>query len=391
MYFIGIDIAKRHHEACIVDERGMVLGASLRFSNSQAGGQKLLTWIQRHDPELTQSVVAMEATGHYWLSLYTFLRKHGVVAKVINPIQSDAFRNLYIRQTKNDTKDSFIIAEIVRFGRYTTTELADEPIIALRQLSRFWFTIVDHIADLKRQVIAVLDVLFPEYEQLFSDLFGKASAELLMEYTTPEEILELDTDELATLLTKHSRGKLGRSKAEEIQAAAQNSFGIDIALDAFRLQVKLLIQQIKLAEEHLQTLDMAISEQLAKVDTNLVTIPGIGPVLAAAILGEIGDISRFSSGVKLVAYAGIDPTVRQSGEFTGNRNKMSKRGSPYLRRALWLAANAAKKHNPIFHDFYQKKLSEGKHPLTAIGAVCRKLIYVVYAVLRDNKPYQPIA
>jgi transposase len=122
-----------------------------------------------------------------------------------------------------------------------------------------------------------------------------------------------------------------------------------------------------------------------------VTIPGIGPVLVAAILGEIGDISRFPTGVKLVAYAGIDPTVRQSGEFTGTRNRMSKRGSPYPRRAIWLAASVAKIHNPILRNFYEQKRAEGKHPLAATGAVARKLTYIIHAVLRDRNPYDPIA
>lgn len=121
------------------------------------------------------------------------------------------------------------------------------------------------------------------------------------------------------------------------------------------------------------------------------TIPGIGPVLAAAILGEIGDISRFPTGAKLVAYAGIDPTVRQSGQFNGTRNRMSKRGSPHLRRAIWLAASTATTYNPILRDFYEQKRAEGKHPMAATGAVARKLTYIIHAVLRDRKPYEPIA
>ncbi len=165
---------------------GKVQQKTLRFSNNQVGGQKLIQWMRAVDPNLTSTHVAMEATGHYWLALHSFLRKHGLRPHVINPIQSDAFRNMYIRQTKNDAKDAFIIAEVLHFGRYTTTELASEEIVALRQLSRFRFSLVDTISDLKRQVIRILDMLFPEYERVFSDLFGKTSSELLMEYTTPD-------------------------------------------------------------------------------------------------------------------------------------------------------------------------------------------------------------
>jgi transposase len=391
VYFVGIDIGKRNHEACIIDSSGQIQGKTLRFPNTQAGGQKLIQWMRRVDPDLSSTQIAMEATGHYWLALHSFLRKHGLQPRVINPIQSDAFRNMYIRQTKNDAKDAFIIAEVLRFGRYTTSELASEEIVALRQLSRFRFSLVDTIADLKRQVISILDTLFPEYERLFSDLFGKTSSELLMEYTTPEEVLAVDTEELAAFIAKHSRNRLGLDKAVELKSAAELSFGIDMAIDAYRLQLRLLLQQIRFMEEQLESLNAEIAKRLEAVDSNLVTIPGIGPVLAAAILGEIGDISRFPTGVKLVAYAGIDPTVRQSGELTGTRNRMSKRGSPYLRRAIWLAASVAKTHNPILRDFYEHKRTEGKHPLAATGAVARKLIYIIHAVLRDRKPYEPIA
>ncbi|GLG02814.1 IS110 family transposase [Alicyclobacillus hesperidum subsp. aegles] len=325
MYFVGNDIGKRNHEACIIDSAGQIQGKTLRFPNTQAGGQKLIQWMKSVNSDLSSTEVALEATGHYWLALHSFLRKHGIRVRVINPIQSDAFRNLYIRQTKNDAKDAFIIAEVLRFGRYTTTELGSDEMVAPRQLSRFRFSLVDVISDLKRQVISVLDMLFPEYEQLFSDLFSKTSSELLMEYTTPEEILAVDTEELAAFIAKHSRNRLGPDKAEELKSVAASSFGIDTALDAYRLQLRLLLQQIRFTEEQLEFLNAEIEKRLKALDTNLDTIPGIDPILAAAILGEIRDISRFPSGVKLVAFARIDPSVRQSGEFTGIHNRMSKR------------------------------------------------------------------
>jgi len=390
MFFVGIDIAKRRHEACMVNQHGEKIGKPLSFPNTQAGGQHFLNWLLKHSGDLQMVRVALEATGHYWLALFSFLRKHGIKVQVINPIQSDAFRSMYIRQTKNDTRDAFIIAELLRFGRFSTTQLANEDLIALRQLSRFRFSLVDSISDLKRQVICLLDVIFPEYESLFSDTFGKTSSELLLEYTTPEEILAVDTDELTDFIARHSRHHLGREKAEQIQSAAGSSFGIDYALDAYRFQLRLLLEQIRFAEKQLSDLEKVITQRLEKLDRHLVTIPGIGSVLAAAILSEIGDISRFSSGVKLVAFAGIDPSVKQSGEFTGSRNHMSKRGSSYLRRALWQAATVAKMHNPVLKQFYLNKVSQGKHYLTATGAVTRKLTYIVFAVLRDKLPYKAV-
>jgi transposase len=237
----------------------------------------------------------------------------------------------------------------------------------------------------------LLDQVFPEYAKLFSDTFGKSSLEILKEYSTPEEFLNVDTDYLAQTLAIASKGRLGLSKAEQIQDAAANSFGIKLALDTFSFQIKQLIEQIKFIEEHIVQLEEQISILLKKLDTPIETIPGIGPVLGAIILSEIGDITRFKDASKLVAFAGIDPTVKQSGEFMGTKNKMSKRGSPYLRRAIWLAANVASFNDPVLSAYYNKKRQEGKHHFTAIGAVSRKLLYIIHAVLRSNKPYTPIA
>lgn len=389
MLIVGIDVGKNNHEATIIDVKGNVIGRSLSFPNSHVGTNRLLQYIATNNPDNKEVIFGLEATGHYWLALYSRLLSEGFVINVINPIQSDTFRNLYIRQTKNDSRDSFIIAEIIRFGRYSITQLADEDILSLRQLCRYRMYMVDQISDLKRKVISVLDQVFPEYASLFSDMFGQASKELLLTYTTPEQIAALDTDKLAQLLSSQSRGRLGLDKANKIKDAASNSFGIKLAVDASSFQIKQLIEQIKFIEGQLKELEQIISEYFKGFDTQITSISGIGPVLGAIILSEIGDIKRFSDCSKLVAFVGIDPSVKQSGQFTGTHNKMSKRGSPYLRRAIWLAACSAAFSDPVLSEFYQKKISEGKHHLTAIGAVARKLTYIIYAVMRDNKAYQP--
>lgn len=387
VYFLGIDIGKRHHEACLLDVAGNVISKPLRFTNTQPGGQKLLNWLSKAVPAEAKVIVGMEATGHYWLALHTFLRKHGLTVEVVNPIQSDALRNLYVRQSKNDTKDAFLLAELIRFGRYSKTAIAAEDLLGLRQLTRFRFSLVDSIGDLKRQVIAIIDTIFPEYETLFSDIFGKTSTELLLAYSTPDEMLAVDTQDLTAFLAKHSRNQFGQAKAELVLQTARNTFGSDIALDAYSFQLRLLLQQIQFAEEQLQCLETEIGRRLEQFDQQLTTVPGIGPVLAASILAEVGDISRFNSPKQLVAFAGLDPSVRQSGQFQGTENHLSKRGSPYLRRAAWLAAMNARRFDPVFKAFYDHKMQRGKHSFTALGAVARKLISVVYAILRDNRPY----
>ncbi len=389
MIIVGIDIAKRNHQAIIIDERGATLCKSFGFANSNAGMKKLTDAIAQVTADPAEVTIGMEATGHYWLALYSALLPLGFTLHVINPIQTDAMRHATtIRKSKTDIIDCELIAQTIRFGQFAVTRVADEDMIAMRQLTRFHFSLVDSVSEVKLQVIALLDQVFPEYQALFADTFGKTSVELLLSHTTPEDILALDTDALVEILARCSRGRLGLSKAEQIQSAAAHSFGIKFGKDAFTFQIRSLLAQIQLVESQLSQLDAQVAELYASFDVQLHTVPGIGPVLAAAILAEVGDISRFGSDpARLVAYAGIDPSVKQSGGFTGSHNRMSKRGSPYLRRALWLAASVAYRFDPTLAAFYQKKRSEGKAHMTAIGAVARKLTYIVFAILRDNKPF----
>lgn len=388
MYIVGIDIGKRHHEATIMDGQGNVHGKSLRFANSHIGFNKLLDLVKKVAGS-DEAVFGMEATGHYWLALYTHLRQQGYPVHVINAVQSDALRGMYIRQAKNDSRDSFIIAEVIRFGRFCETSVSSPDLHALRELCRHRFWIVDSISDLKRKVIALLDQVFPEYEKLFTNTFGKTSLQLLSEYTTPEELLAVDTDKLAQTIYTSSHGRHGLQKAQEIKDAARNSFGILLASDSIALLIRQYIEQIRFVEAQVGAIDTEIARLLSDFDNQLTTITGIGPTLAAAILSEIGDISRFDCPGKLAAFAGIDPCVKQSGDFNGTRVHMSKRGSPYLRRAIWLASTVAAFKDPAISTYYQRKRAEGKSHLTALGHVSRKMVNIIFAVLRDNTPYSP--
>ena len=389
MLFVGIDIAKRNHEASVIAQDGSVVRKAMRFANSQAGYNKFMDMVR----SLKEPVVfGMEATGHYWLTLYTHLRNDGFTVHVINPIQSDALRGMYIRKTKTDSVDSVIIADVIRFGRYCETSVEPGDLQAMRELCRQRFYIIDMASDLKRKVIALLDQVFPEYEKLFSDTFGASSMEILSQYTTPEEMLSVSSQQLAEILEKASRGRLGAEKAVEIQNAARNSFGIVMASCSFSLIIRQYIEQIRSLEASVDVFDAEIARLLSGFDTQLTTITGVGPTLAAVILSEIGgDIRRFSSPAKLAAYAGVDPTVKQSGDFSSSRMKMSKRGSPYLRRAIWLASTVAAFKDPAIHALYERKRAEGKDHMTVIGHVCRKMISIIFAVLRDNTPYIPAA
>ena len=387
MFFVGIDIAKNTHEATIIDDHGNTFFKPFKFKNSVVGFEKLLVSLNNLSPTVTDFEFGMEATGHYWLNLYTKLVESGYSVHVINPVQSDALRGLYIRQTKNDAKDAFIIAELIRFGRYSETTLADGDLISLRELTRQRFYLVDCVSDAKRKVISFIDKIFPEYQTLFSDTFGVTSLELLSNYTSPDVIAELDIKLFSNFLKSVSHGRFGLTKAKEIQSVAKNTFGSFLFVDSAALAIRQFIRQIQLLEEQISELDAYIAEKLSMFDTQLTTIIGVGNTLAAVFVAEVGDINRFDAPDKLAAFAGIDPSVKQSGEFNGTRCRMSKRGSPYLRRAFWLAAIAGIKSNTALRALYDKKRSQGKAHAVAVSVVMRKLCNIVYAVMKSGQPY----
>ena len=329
MYIVGIDIGKNHHEASIVSPEGKQIGRSLRFATTHKGADSLMSFIFKNIGN-SPCVFGMEATGHYWYPIYSFLKTKGYTIYVINPIQSDSLRKMYIRQTKNDSIDSFLIAEVIRFGQFGTTSMADENILAMRQLCRYRDSVISSRTEIKLRIGTIMEQIFPEYEKQFSSLWVSTSMGILEKYLTPENIENAPIDELFEIMKYYEQ-----------------------------------------------------------FDCYLHTIPGIGIIGAATILAEIGDISRFKNSSALVAFAGIDPTVRQSGEFNSTHNHMSKRGSPYLRHAIFLAATTCSFHNSPLNAYYKKKRDQGKHHLTATGAVARKLTTVIYAVLRDGKPHEP--
>ena len=388
MYIVGIDIGKNHHEASIVSPEGKQIGRSLRFATTHKGADSLMSFIFKNIGN-SPCVFGMEATGHYWYPIYSFLKAKGYTIYVINLIQSDSLRKMYIRQTKNDSIDSFLIAEVIRFGQFGTTSMADENILAMRQLCRYRDSVISSRTEIKLRIGTIMEQIFPEYEKQFSSLWVSTSMGILEKYLTPENIENAPIDELFEIIKDKSHNRLTRAKAISIKEAAADTFGIKIAQDAFSFQLKQLIDRMNFLDKQIEALDCQILEYYEKFDCYLHTIPGIGMIAAATILAEIGDISRFKNSSALVAFAGIDPTVRQSGEFNSTHNHMSKRGSPYLRHAIFLAATTCSFHNSPLNAYYKKKRDQGKHHLTATGAVARKLTTVIYAVLRDSKPYEP--
>lgn len=386
MFYLGIDIGKNTHVASLVDDKKKVIFKAFSFSNSIDGAESLILKLEDFKNELE---VGMEATGHYWLSLYSYLVQKNFTVRVINPIQTDGWRQgIEIWKRKTDIIDSLLIADLLRYGDFVESSLLSEDFMSLRNLSRFRSYLISSIGDLKRKTIALLDQVFPEYASSFSNVFGKTSKQILETFSSPSDFEDISSDDLNAFLESVSRKNYASKKIDELSKKASTSFGINFSLDSFSLQIKMLIQQISFIQNQVSDIDKEIEELLEKLNSPITTIPGIGPVNGATIIGEIGDIKRFSNPSKLVAYSGLDASVSQSGDYESTHNRISKRGSPYLRRALFQAALIAEFNDPVFSAYYQRKISEGKHHLVATNAVARKLVHTIFAVLTKDEPYQ---
>lgn len=390
MFIVGIDIAKRSHMVRVIDSEGRTVYKPFAICNNCSGCNVLLGRLRKLTNQKSEFILAMESTAHYWLALYTRLRKEGYRVVVLNPIQTNAMREMFIREAKTDEIDTLIIAETIRFGRYKPSSVPQEKLLALRELCRNRFYLVDVGSDLKRKITALLDQVFPEFETQFDSIFCKSAVAVLKQYPTPEKLSRAQIGKLTEILQTASNGRFGEWKARQLKELARDSFGIPDCEGAYSTLLLMYLDQLQSLQDGAAALERRMGELFSQFDSTLTSITGIGPVLGAVILSEIRDISCFASADKLAAYAGLDPKVKQSGETKSSAVHMSKRGSPYLRRAIWLASTTAVQYDPMFKAYYEKKASQGMRYMNIIGHVSKKMTAVIFAVMRDNKVYEPV-
>lgn len=391
MFIVGIDIAKRSHVARIIDSEGQTVVKPFSIRNSCSGYNALVARMNKISNHKSEFILAMEATSHYWLALYTRLCREGYRVVVLNPIQTHAMRELLNQNdTKTDEIDTLAIAETIRFGRYKPSRVPQDKLLALRELSRNRYYLIDMASDLKRKITALLDQVFPEFEAQFSTIFGKSALSVLKKYPTADKLAKAQLGKLTQLLQTASNGRFGEWKARQLRETARDSFGIPDCEGVYSTLILQFLQQLQSLQDGAAALERQMAEIFSQFDSPLTSIPGIGPLLAAVILSEIRDISSFPSADHLVSYAGLNPRVKQSGETKFGDTHMSKRGSPYLRRAIWMACINAVQYDPMFRAYYEKKAAEGMKYMCIIGHVTKKMTAVIFAVLRDNKVYQPV-
>lgn len=390
MIYAGVDIAKMDHVIGAVDETGAEAARPMAFKNTEAGFERCVAWLESVAESEEDVFVGMEATGHYWMACFAYLAAAGYRVCVVNPMQVHAMRKLKgLSGVKNDRIDSILIAETLRQGDYDETRLATDEVQALKRLTRYHQGLKQELATVKTQALCVLDAYFPEYAGLFSDAFGAASLKVLAECPTPAELSRKRTSSIAKLLSEGSRGRLGTDKAAQLKAAARSSVGIRLGGDAASFQIRTMVTQIEFLNATIAKVEREVASLLAKVEPSVTTIPGVSTTTGAQIVAEIGDVKRFKNAASIVKYAGLNSGVDESGKLSAEGVPITKHGSPYLRRSLWLAANRARQHDPRLKAFYDKKRREGKPHRVAVTAVARKLCHVVFAVMRDGEPYDP--
>lgn len=378
---VGIDIAKLTHVATIMTSENEVLVPPFSFGNDRAGFAALDSALEGYPKETI--LIGLESTAHYAENLTCFLLAQGYQVALINPIQTASLRKSGIRNAKTDKVDSKLIVKALILGACTPLRKQSADTQSLRGLCRARQDLIKMRSRCKIQLVALVDQLFPELHAFFrSGIYIKTSYALLKRYPIPCDVAKLHLTCLINLLHRNSRGKYTREDAISLKALADSSVGLDNPILA--LQIRQTVERIELFTRQIADVEAAISEIMLRSGSPLTTVPGIGMVNAAMILSVIGDISRFANATKLLAFAGLDPVVRQSGKFRARSTRMSKRGDSMLRFALIYAAHNLSRNNQTFGDYYRTKIAQGKSHFNALGHVAGKLVRVIFALLSRN-------
>ena len=391
MVCVGIDVAKDKHDCFILSSEGEVLADVFTIANNRDGFELLLQTIRSCARPTDNIKVGLEATGHYSYNILGFLLENGLHTFLINPLHTNLYRkSLSLRQTKTDRIDARTIASMlmsdVDLKSYTDTAYHNEE---LKSLTRYRFGKVNERAQLKQSVSRLVNILFPELETLVPSLHMVSVYAMLAEFPSARQIADAHLTHFKAVLTDASRGRYDRDKAVEIREAARHSVGS--AMPAKSLELQHTIRLIRELDKEIDEIEAAIKAIIDEMAPPILTIPGISYRMGAMILAEIGDFSRFDSSDKLLAYAGLSPSTYESGKLkaTGTYAHMEKRGSRYLRYALFNATKFVCHWEPSFAAYLARKRAEGKHYNVAISHAAKKLVRLIFALQTSGKAFQP--
>lgn len=382
MIYVGVDIAKTNHYASIVNHStGEIIENPFLVTNNKQGFDLLYSKIKDLDKE--NVLIGLESTAHYGNNFIFYFHEKQFKLGLINPIQTSTLRKTRIRKVKNDKVDSLLICEALSLGYYNLLSNYDIELLEIKSLCRFRKDLKDKVSSAKIQLDSFVDQVFPELNCFFkNNLDIKTAHELLKLYQSPQDISKINLTKLSNLLIKSSHGKYDKNRAIELKQLASRSVGINNS--ALCIQIKMTIELIELLESQIKDIEKQVSEFIKKSDNVITSIPGIAYTTAAIIISEIGDINRFNNPSQVLAFADLDPSVKQSGTFNASSTRMSKRGSSLLRYALILAANNVQLNTKTFSNYYNIKRAQGKLHYNALGHCAGKLIRIIFYMLKNN-------
>ncbi|WP_317855116.1 IS110 family transposase [Chakrabartyella piscis] len=387
MIYVGIDVAKDKHDCFMTNSDGEILAKAFTITNNRDGFDELYQRVESLSDDLTKVKVGLEATGHYSYNILGYLLDKGLTTYTINPLHTNLYRkSLSLRKTKTDKVDAHTIATMlmsdVNLKSYSDTSYHNEE---LKSLTRYRFDKVKERAKLKTSISRLVTILFPELEKLVPTLHIASVYALLVEFPSSKAIADAHLTRLTNLLETASRGRFDKNTAILFRNTARTSIGSH--MPAKSLELKHTIQLIKVLDSEIAEIETEIKSIVDEMQSPILTIPGISYRMGAMILAEIGDFSRFDSPDKILAYAGLSPSTYQSGQLESSHSKMEKRGSRYLRYALFNATIYVCHWDPTFNAYLAKKRAEGKHYYVAISHAAKKLVRVIYQLEKTREAY----
>ncbi len=387
MIYVGIDVAKDKHDCFITNSDGEVLYKAFTIPNNLDGFNELYQKLESVMEDVSKVKVGLEATGHYNYNLLGYLIDKGLPTYVINPLHTNLYRkSLSLRQTKTDKVDARMIASMlmsdVNLKSYSDTSYHNEE---LKSLTRYRFDKVKERAKLKSSVARLVCILFPELEKLVPTLHMTSVYALLSEFPSAKHVANAHLTRLTNLLEHASKGRYAKDTASAFRDAARTSIGSN--MPAKSLELKHTIKLIQELTSEIDEIENEIKLIMDEINSPILSIPGINYRMGAMIIAEIGDFNRFNSPDKILAYAGFSPSTYQSGQLDSAYSHMEKRGSRYLRYALYNAAKYVCHWDPTFAEYLAKKRAEGKHYNVALSHAVKKLVRVIYHLEKSNQQY----
>ena len=391
MILVGIDVAKDKHDCFITSTDGEIIQDVFTIPNNRDGYNKLYTAIRAASSDLSKVKVGLESTGHYSYNILSYLLNKELTTYVINPLHTNLYRkSLSLRKTKTDRIDARTIAYMLMIDQslkpYAIESHHNEN---LRSLTRYRFSKVQERARLKTSVARLTNILFPELDQMVSTIHINSIYVMLEEFPGASHIASAHLTHLSNLLSASSKGRFKKGTAATIRDAAKKSIGS--AIPAKSLELRHTIAFIRVLDKEIMEIEAEIDKIMKEIASLITTVPGINFRMGAMILAEIGDFKNFDSPDKILAYAGMSPSTYQSGKMTGGYAHMEKRGSRYLRYALFNAAKYVCQWDAGFASYLAKKRTEGKHYNVAISHAAKRLVRLLYAMEKSGQMYRAAA